>query len=106
MDAPPLSPPKPPSKTRQTSLENYATLIISPLSVLENWEEQIKEHILDDDFTVIVYHGQEKTTSHSLLSRHRVILTTYDTVAAEFNPKYQSSLFKIKFKRIVLDEGM
>jgi SWI/SNF-related matrix-associated actin-dependent regulator of chromatin subfamily A3 len=99
MDSPPR---KPISKSTQSTFENYATLIISPLSVIENWEDQIKEHIIDDNFSVIVYQGQ----SHGLLSRHRVILTTYDKVVSEFNPEYQTTLFKLKFKRIVLDEGM
>lgn len=50
------------------------------------------------------YHGQNRNIAlHELLS-HDVILTTYGTLAADFKRR-QSFLYKIRWYRVILDEG-
>ncbi|EIW70483.1 hypothetical protein TREMEDRAFT_60987 [Tremella mesenterica DSM 1558] len=96
-----------------------ATLIVCPLSVLSNWEKQIADHVAMGRLTSYTYHGTGKGVTASTLKEYDVVLTTYQTVAGEAastdisstpasNKKAKSSagpLFKVKWKRVVADEG-
>ncbi|KAK2590883.1 hypothetical protein QQS21_011437 [Conoideocrella luteorostrata] len=105
-------------------------LIIGPLSLVRQWEEEIKKKIrFTSQLSVFVYHNRKPgtVTTHSLL-KYDVVLTTYGTIAqdfrryAEFNEKnkhrnidfndrsYGSTfpLFhqeKAMFHRVILDEA-
>ena len=68
------------------------TLIVVPLSLLKQWEDEIngkikKEHKLN----ILVYHGaaiRKKSVFHRGHSnQYDVVLTTYDTLAAEWRKK-------------------
>ncbi|GMK54505.1 hypothetical protein CspeluHIS016_0110910 [Cutaneotrichosporon spelunceum] len=96
------------------------TLIVCPLSVLSNWEKQITEHVVDGKLRFYVYHGANKGVTLATLAKHDVVLTTYQTIAAEAaapaargtdsgkNAKVSTAtgpLMKLKWKRVVADEG-
>ncbi|WWC89156.1 uncharacterized protein L201_004074 [Kwoniella dendrophila CBS 6074] len=102
-----------------------ATLIVCPLSVLSNWEKQIGDHISQGQMTHYTYHGASKSVTAKTLEKYDVIITTYNAIAAEApidlsgpkspmkatqakKAKVSTSagpLFKVKWKRIVADEG-
>jgi hypothetical protein len=42
-------------------LNSTATLIICPLSLVHNWEEQILAHTAEHSLSVLVYHGPQRT---------------------------------------------
>ncbi|KXS94617.1 hypothetical protein AC578_10641 [Pseudocercospora eumusae] len=83
------------------------TLIICPKSVLSNWEEQIRVHCREGKIKVYCYHGANRTQNTAQLAKFDVVLTTYNTAAAEFadGMKKKKALSNINWFRIVLDEA-
>jgi len=83
---------------------NPPTLVVAPLSVIQNWEEQLSVHA--QYVLVSVYYGASKRRNFSkkLLLKQDVVITTYGVVAAESRVK-DSILFSIKFARVILDEA-
>ncbi|KAG1716393.1 hypothetical protein ID866_745 [Astraeus odoratus] len=108
---------------------SYSTLIVVPLSVVSNWEKQIKEHCARDTLTACVYYGTSRNKTADELAKYDIVITTYQTVVGEASPdsladgytterpkkkkKSETGLFDVKWKvvtvdafcRIILDEG-
>lgn len=82
-----------------------STLLVSPLSAVKNWEDQIKEHLEPGALTYYVYHGTNRTQNVYELSKYDIVLTTYGTLAADFSKGASSVLHRLKWFRIVLDEA-
>ncbi|KFO91269.1 Helicase-like transcription factor, partial [Buceros rhinoceros silvestris] len=83
-----------------------ATLIVCPLSVLSNWIDQFEQHIHEDfHVNVYVYYGSDRSKDPSVLSEQDVVLTTYNILATDYGNRGDSPLHKVKWLRIVLDEG-
>ncbi|PNY27197.1 ATP-dependent helicase, partial [Tolypocladium capitatum] len=102
-------------------------LIIGPLSLLRQWEEEIaKKTKLSHRMSVFIYHNKKATTEDLL--KYDVVLTTYGTIAAEykrlskfteenadrnidFNDRANGFKFpllhpnKAEFYRVILDEA-
>nr|CAB3267349.1 transcription termination factor 2-like [Phallusia mammillata] len=84
------------------------TLIVCPLSVMSNWEGQIKEHLHKSaNLEVFIYHGLTKSSkTKQKLSEQHVVITTYQTLAQEFKKsKTRGRLLITDWLRVVLDEG-
>ncbi|KAK3936758.1 putative SWI/SNF-related matrix-associated actin-dependent regulator of chromatin subfamily A member 3-like 1 [Diplogelasinospora grovesii] len=80
-----------------------STLIVAPVSVMSNWEQQIQRHVLGEHMPkVIIYHGQSRQAAKSLKG-YDVVITSYGTMSNEANSG--GTLSKIDWRRIVLDEG-
>lgn len=84
------------------------TLLISPLSTIGNWEEQIQAHVHPDTLNTYIYHGSKRETCLTKLANYDMIITTYQVVANEFqrhmkDKKNTSPLQQMYFFRIVLD---
>ncbi|KAI5357744.1 putative helicase, P-loop containing nucleoside triphosphate hydrolase, SNF2-like domain superfamily [Septoria linicola] len=84
-----------------------STLIICPKSVLSNWQEQIKTHTAEGSLSCYAYHGSNRMQDTSKLSKYDIVLTSYNTAAAEFSDGngVRKALSRINWWRIVLDEG-
>ncbi|NXE26562.1 HLTF factor, partial [Ardeotis kori] len=83
-----------------------ATLIVCPLSVLSNWIDQFEQHIHQDfHVNIYVYYGSDRSKDPSILSVQDIVLTTYNILAADYGIRGDSPLHKVKWLRIVLDEG-
>jgi hypothetical protein len=87
------------------------TLIVSPLSVLQNWVDQLREHT-DGSLRLYIYHGPGRTREPMSLMLYDVVLTTYSILGSEFIPQAKrdadeaaSLLHCIRWSRVVLDEG-
>lgn len=84
---------------------NEPTLIVAPVSVLSNWEQQIQTHVkADRQPSVLVYHSC-KPMSASELRQHNVVITTYGMLSSEARIKNSSRFFGVSWRRVVLDEG-
>jgi SWI/SNF-related matrix-associated actin-dependent regulator of chromatin subfamily A3 len=92
-----------------------STLILAPLGVMSNWQNQIKQHVKEEHaLSVLIYHGTKRAEINpKTVQEYDVVITTYDTVMSQFwngqskpspTPR-PSGLFSINWRRIVLDEG-
>lgn len=84
-----------------------ATLVVTPLSVLQQWANEITNNTTKDALKVYIYHGADRVKSANFLAEYDVVLTTFATLAAEYNPKSlkASPLFAVPWYRVVLDEA-
>ncbi|SPO20261.1 related to RAD16 - nucleotide excision repair protein [Ustilago trichophora] len=77
-----------PEILRRQHLErrSRATLIVCPLSVVSNWEEQFKEHWARRKRpSIYIYHGPSRATNIKWIANHDIVLTTYSTLGSEFS---------------------
>jgi len=92
-----------------TGLGHYAdkkppSLIIVPLSVVSNWEEQMSVHAPLVRFATFHGGARRKMKRPQFLDCD-VVITTYGVVTSEANRKEESPLFTLKFARVILDEA-
>lgn len=81
-----------------------ATLIVCPLSVMSNWLDQLEEHIHENiHLDIYTYYGPSRIRDPAVLAKQDVVLTTYSTLS--FDAKNDQALQKVKWLRVVLDEG-
>lgn len=84
------------------------TLLVSPLSAVNNWVMQVKEHLTENAVSSYVFHGPSRTTDVDELAKYDLVITTYSTVLSELfgrGSKRGSPLTKMNMFRIVLDEA-
>ena len=80
-----------------------STLIVAPVGVMSNWEQQIRRHVLEEHApSVVIYHGAARQAAVKSLNDFRVVITSYGTLNSEANG---GALSKVKWRRVVLDEG-
>ena len=87
-----------------------ATLLICPLSVVSNWEEQVGTHLKKGSLRCYVYHGANRSSDRKTFAMQNVIITTYNIVSSELfgrgdRTRTGSPFSRFKFFRIVLDEA-
>ncbi|KAH8654000.1 SNF2 family N-terminal domain-containing protein [Tricladium varicosporioides] len=99
-------------KIEQTPLVRNCktTLLVSPLSTITNWEDQIKQHIKPGTLSYYIYHGSGRIKDINKLAEFDLVITTYGSVASEFNHRSKKKdgiypLEAINWFRIVLDEA-
>ncbi|KAG6356883.1 hypothetical protein INS49_014758 [Diaporthe citri] len=91
------------------SLLPHTTLIVTPLSLLQTWEEQILNHVHPGQLSYHKYYGASKGDISSL-KEYDVVLTTYDTVSNERSKKRTDTvaglgLGSTEWLRVILDEA-
>jgi len=93
-----------------------STLIVCPLSVLNQWHHEIRRHTPSNHFSIYVYHGATRNRAPDFLASHDIVLTTYSTLAGEIPPDSNKSLkrvpkqdapalLEVPWFRVVLDEA-
>jgi SWI/SNF-related matrix-associated actin-dependent regulator of chromatin subfamily A3 len=81
-----------------------STLIVAPVGVMSNWEQQIKRHVFEEHLpSVLVYHGAARQTAAKSLKSFAVVITSYGTLSSE--AVSGGPLIKADWRRVVLDEG-
>ncbi|KAJ6669426.1 hypothetical protein lerEdw1_008235 [Lerista edwardsae] len=94
------------SKKSETEEHLRTTLVICPLSVLSNWMDQFEQHVdAGVGLNIYVYYGSERNKDPAILSKQDVVLTTYNVLASDYGARGSSPLHKLKWLRVVLDEG-
>ncbi|PKY61794.1 hypothetical protein RhiirA4_282331, partial [Rhizophagus irregularis] len=86
------------------STYSKTTLIVTPLSVLDNWVDQINIHVKKGSLSYYVFHGINRNNDPEFLKDHDIIITTY-AILAQSDIKERSGLLAIKWLRVILDEG-
>ncbi|KAL1660706.1 SNF2 family N-terminal domain-containing protein [Schizophyllum commune] len=94
------------------------TLIVAPLSIISNWEKQLEDHCAPNALKSCTYYGATRGMSAEELKKYDVVITTYQVISGEWADRAGGqpakkkkkgvaggSLFDVKWKRIVLDEG-
>lgn len=84
------------------SIYKYAnTLIIVPLTLLSQWEEELKLHSAPDHFKICLYYADFRPID---LYKYDIVITTYGTISSEYANQKQD-LFQYEWFRVVLDEA-
>ncbi|PYH88000.1 SNF2 family helicase/ATPase [Aspergillus ellipticus CBS 707.79] len=85
------------------------TLLVAPLTAVNNWVSQIKEHLQADAISYYVFHGSSRTNDVDELSKYDLVVTTYSIILSELSGRGAkrgvSPLTKMNMFRIVLDEA-
>ncbi|KJA26761.1 hypothetical protein HYPSUDRAFT_35906 [Hypholoma sublateritium FD-334 SS-4] len=79
-------------KNRSTNPSCKTNLIVAPLALLDQWKLEIEEKT-NCGLSCLIYHGQSRTRKKSDLTKHDVVLTTFNTMAMEW-PDYENELKK------------
>ncbi|XP_012532592.1 transcription termination factor 2 [Monomorium pharaonis] len=79
------------------------TLVVCPASLLSQWENEVHSKCKRGLLSVQVYHGSNRQTLPKKLGKNDMVITTYNILSREY--KTNSTLYKIKWKRVVLDEA-
>jgi len=120
-DTPPPTTKNTGPKHAKTNRRGTTTLVVAPLSLIAQWEEELTTKTTG--LSHLVYYGSaKKTTGGADFSRADVVVTTYGTVQSEFvslsrttaaaannngtpEPGSAHPLLKLDWKRIILDEA-
>jgi SNF2 family DNA or RNA helicase len=92
----------------------WGTLIVTPLSLVSQWEQELSDRIAEPYRPkVCIHHGPSRTKNPYDLVKYDVVLTTYSILVQEY-PKHlkeqnvrrkKGALFKLKWFRVILDEA-
>lgn len=66
-------------------VDSKTTLIVSPLSIKQQWHSEIQKHVRDENFRVFIYEGVKITgwISPDELAQYDVVLTDYNVLTSE-----------------------
>lgn len=84
-------------------IESSATIIVSPVAIKKQWESEIKKHINNDNFKVLIYDGVKNSgwINPMVMASYDVVITDYNVLSSEIyfaNSKEYSGLrFQKKF---------
>lgn len=83
-----------------------ASLVVCPTSLISQWVEQLETHSHRNvNIQLKVHHGGGKAVTGTELELQDIVITTYGTLAAEWDQSDLSPLLRAKWLRVVLDEG-
>jgi len=77
------------------------TLIVVPLTLLSQWEEEIQTHSQQNMFKCCLYYNDMRPNN---LYDYDIVITTYGVISSEFASQ-KKELFNYEWFRVVLDEA-
>ncbi len=114
-----LTNPRPPkhantkdSKQHIPNAVSKSTLVVAPLALIRQWEDEIKTKVCEShSLKVRVHHGPSRTKSSDELKRNDVVITTYQTLTSEHagssndEDGIKIGCFGVHWYRVILDEA-
>ena len=92
-------------------VRSRATLIIAPVSLVPQWEAELRQHSLRP-LRIYCFYGSARETNPRVIAEYDVVLTTYGVLASDTSGqrfrrrKGAPSIFHcIEWWRVVIDEG-
>lgn len=92
-----------------------ATLVICPVSLVGQWHSEVRDKLIRSDLIIIGYHGHDRERDICILANSDIIITTYETISADYRKKLKikykkrnsnmTTLANINWHRIILDES-
>ncbi|XP_030764453.1 transcription termination factor 2-like [Sitophilus oryzae] len=79
------------------------SLIVCPASLINQWSGEIDRRLKRGLLSYMLFHGPKRETKIKKIAEYDVVITTYSIVNNEADK--ESALFKIKWRRIILDEA-
>lgn len=81
------------------SERNGRTLVVCPASLIKQWEDEI-EKFVSFPISVMLHHGDKRSTSAREIASYEIVITTYGIVKSEFEKVSVSFVFTVKrFRR-------
>ncbi|KAF2233475.1 hypothetical protein EV356DRAFT_503549 [Viridothelium virens] len=107
LDQSSISVPSTPMSGDTSTIRLRCTLIVVPPNLLHTWNIQLGRHIRPKMVRYRKHHGKDRIKHRSELVGLDVLITTYQTIAAEFQRRHTSAsvLFTVNWHRIILDEA-
>lgn len=85
------------------------TLVVAPLSLIRQWEAEIKDKVESSHaLRVLVHHGPQRTKRFADLTRYDVVITTYQILVSEWGNSTEDlkvGCFGLYWYRVILDEA-
>lgn len=85
------------------------TLVVAPLALIRQWEQEIKEKVTKSHrMSVCVHHGPNRTKRFQDLAKYDVVITTYQILVSEHGrctDDLKAGCFGIHWYRVILDEA-
>lgn len=88
------------------------TLIVAPLSLIKQWESEIKTKVVTFPSTkILVHHGPSRTKRYDELKKYDIVITTYQTLTSEHSDSsagdggLKVGCFGNHWYRVILDEA-
>lgn len=81
-----------------------SSLIVAPVSVMSNWEQQALQHVKEEYAPkVFIHHRSSKATAPQELMKYDIVITSYQTLSSDNDSK--GPLAAASWRRVILDEG-
>ncbi|PSS03487.1 SNF2 family N-terminal domain-domain-containing protein [Coniella lustricola] len=95
--------------TRDLEGIEKGTLVVAPLALIRQWEQEIKDKVSKSHrLNVCVHHGPNRTKRYQDLAKYDVVITTYQIVLSEHGnctKTLKAGCFGLHWFRIILDEA-
>ncbi|XP_011866098.1 PREDICTED: transcription termination factor 2-like isoform X2 [Vollenhovia emeryi] len=79
------------------------TLVVCPASLLAQWKNEVWNRCERGLLSVEMYHGNNRQSVSTKLTKNNIVITTYHILTREY--KFSSTLYKIHWERVILDEA-
>ncbi|KAL9557636.1 hypothetical protein MBANPS3_001286 [Mucor bainieri] len=92
------------SSLGQGELKIKATLIVCPVSLMDQWRREIEEKT-SPRLKVLVFHGPNRTNNPRHLALYDVIITSYAVTSSNYKENNLGPFHQVTFHRVILDEA-
>ena len=97
------------SKSKISESVGKSNLVVAPLSLIKQWESEIKTKVDEDNqLRVLVHHGPKRNKRSDDLRKYDVVITTYQTLVSEHDSSSENvkfGCFGVHWYRLILDEA-